>query len=227
MPAEPLSMDLTEALRTTGAARSFRPDPVDDATVHAIIDDARFAPSGGNRQPWRIAVITDVGTREQLAELMRPVWYEYVGTNATGVTAFAFGRSTGAIPIHAPNELFDTIATVPVVLAVAADLTRVALMDGALDRPPLTGGASVYPFCWSILLAARARGLGGVLTTMLSRVEPTAGPLLGLSPDHALAALVFIGVPEHQPTKLSRRPVESFTTFDRFDGPVFNPPPHR
>ena len=107
------------------------------------------------------------------------------------------------------------------VLAVAADLNLIALMDGNLDRPPITGGASIHPFCWSILLAARARGLGGVLTTFLSRAEPAAAAVLGLPPDHALAATIFLGVPTHQNTRLNRNPVESFTTLDRFDGPTF------
>ena len=106
------------------------------------------------------------------------------------------------------------------VLVVAADLGKVALMDGMLDRPPLTGGASIYPFCWNLLLAARARGLGGVMTTFLSRVEPAAAPLLHLPPEHALAATVFLGRPTHQPTKLTRAAVATFTTIDRFDGPV-------
>jgi nitroreductase len=110
---------------------------------------------------------------------------------------------------------------VPVVLAIAADLRDIAIMDGnATHRPPVVGGASIYPFCWSILLAARARGLGGVMTTFLSRAESSAAPLLGLPADHALVATIFLGVPLHQNTKLTRRPVESFTTIDRFDGPA-------
>ena len=104
-------------------------------------------------------------------------------------------------------------------LAIAADLRSVALMDGELDRPPITGGASIYPFCWSLLLSARAHGLGGVMTTFLSRAEPAAAPLLGLPDPYALVATIFLGVPEHQPTKLKRNPVESFTTIDRFDAP--------
>jgi nitroreductase len=107
------------------------------------------------------------------------------------------------------------------VLVVAADLHRIALMDGALDRPALTGGASIYPFCWSILLAAHERGLGGVMTTFLSRVEPAAAAELGLPEHHALAATIFLGVPERRATRLRRDPVESFTTVDRFDGPTF------
>jgi hypothetical protein len=109
---------------------------------------------------------------------------------------------------------------VPVVLAIAADLNKIAIMDGnAEHRPPVVGGASIYPFCWSILLAAKARGLGGVLTTFLSRAEAQAVPVLGLPADHALVATIFLGVPTHQNTKLKRNPVESFASIDRFDGP--------
>jgi len=211
-------MDLLDTLRSTGAVRGFTDAPVTDATVASVLDAARFAPSGGNRQPWRVAVIKDPQTRQSMADLMRPVWYEYCGANAVGQRPFTFGRSIDAPPVEVPNALIDDIAHVPVVLAVAANLHEIAIMDGNLDRPPVVGGASIYPFCWSILLAARAHGLGGVLTTFLSRAEPAAAPLLGLPADHALVATIFLGVPTHQNTKLRRNPVNSFATIDRFDG---------
>ncbi|MCU1361238.1 MAG: dehydrogenase [Ilumatobacteraceae bacterium] len=216
-------MDLIEALRGTGAARSFTDEGIDDATLAAILDDARFAPSGGNRQPWRVAVVKDGAIRHGMAQLMRPVWNAYVGAGTTSGSSapYAFGLDSDTAPVAAPNHLLDHIDNVPVVLAVAADLNRIALMDGNLDRPAMTGGASVYPFCWSILLAARARGLGGVMTTFLSRAEPAAVPLLGLPADHALCATIFLGRPQHQTTKLKRNPVQSFATVDRFDGDVF------
>jgi nitroreductase len=213
-------VDLTEALRTTGSARKFTEQAVDDATLAAILDDARFAPSGGNRQPWRIVVVKDPTIRRQLADLMTTVWQEYRGEDVDpGRAPFAFGRSRGAPPVAAPNELLDTIEAVPVVLALAADLNMIALMDADVaGRPPITGGASIYPFGWSILLAARARGLGGVMTTFLSRAEPQAAPILGLPAGHALAATIFLGQPVHQNTKLRRKQVSEFTTIDRFDG---------
>ncbi|MDO8391916.1 MAG: nitroreductase family protein [Actinomycetota bacterium] len=214
-------MDISTAIRTNGSVRGFTADPVADATVAAVLDDARFAPSGGNRQPWRVAVVKDQAIRRTMADLMLPVWREYVGANATGVTAFAFGKSIDATPIDAPNALVENIHDIPLVLAIAADLHHIALMDGNLDRPPVTAGASIYPFCWNLLLSARAHGLGGVMTTFLSRAEPAVAPALGLPAGHALAAVIFLGVPVHQPTKLSRKPVESFTTIDRFDGPAF------
>ena len=75
-------MDLIPTLRTTGAVRRFTAEPVTDAAVHQILDDARFAPSGGNRQPWRVAVVRDAGLRRRLAELMQPVWDGYVARAA-------------------------------------------------------------------------------------------------------------------------------------------------
>jgi nitroreductase len=212
-------MDLIEALRTTGSVRDFTDQPVDDATVAAILDDARFAPSGGNRQPWRVVVLKNLAIRRQLAELMTAVWQEYLGeSHDPSRSPFAFGHASGATPVAAPNGLLDNIEQVPVVLAIAADLNKIALMDGNVGRPPMTGGASIYPFGWSILLAARARGLGGVMTTFLSRAEAAAAPVLGLPADHALVATVFIGYPVHQNTKLRRDDVSAFTTIDRFDG---------
>jgi len=215
-------MEVRDALRATASLRDFTDEPVGDDVVAAILDDARFAPSGGNRQPWRVAVVKDVAIRRELADLMQVVWDEYCGARAAGATPFAFGRSIDAAPIPTPNPVLDGIEAVPVVLVVAADLNDIALMDGVLDRPALVGGASVYPFCWNILLGARDRGLGGVMTTFLSREEPAAAPLLGLPEGHALAATIFLGHVDHFPTKLRRRPVERFATVDRFDGKVFS-----
>ncbi len=212
-------MDLSLALRSNGAVRGFTDAPVGDGVLTELLDDARFAPSGGNQQPWRVAVVKDRAIREAMGALMRPVWDEYMGANAVGRRPFVYGLSIDAAPVATPNALIDGIASVPVVLAIAADLDKIAIMDGNADRPPVVGGASIYPFCWSILLAARARGLGGVLTTFLSRAEADAAPLLGLPARHALVATIFLGVPTHQNTKLRRNPVASFTTIDRFDGP--------
>lgn len=219
-------MDIVDGLRGTGAVRSFTNDRVDHSTIGRILDLARFAPSGGNRQPWRVAVVEDLTIRDRLGAAMQPVWDEYVAMSALGVTPFSVVppapyEMTSTTPGNTPNLMLSEIASIPVVLAVAADLSSIAMMDKDLDRAPITGGASVYPFCWSILLAARAEGLGGVITTFASRAEKITGPLLGLPENHALVATIFLGHPVKQATKLSREPVTSFTTIDRFDGPTF------
>jgi nitroreductase len=215
-------MELLDALRTNPAVREFTDQPVSDEVVAELLDAARFAPSGGNRQPWRVAVVRDAALRRRLADLCAPVQAEYLAIGMTGVTPFAAVGQQPEVepPDHVPNPVLDGIEAVPVVLVVAADLSLIAMMDKDLDRPALTGGASVYPFVHSLLLAARDRDLGGVLMTFLARAEDAARPLLGLPAEWAIAAMVCIGHPAKRATKLRRRPVSEFATVDRFDGPA-------
>ena len=216
-------MELSDALRTNPSIRDFTDEPVDDATVAALLEVARFAPSGGNRQPWHVAVVQDVGLRRQLADLCGPVWSAYIAERLAGVAPFnVIDRPTEVPEVGPqPNPVLDGIEDAPVVLVVAADLSVIAMMDAELDRPPICGGASIYPFVLSILLAARDRGLGGVLTTFLARAEADARPLLGLPDSWAIAAMLCLGHPVRRPTKLSRKPVAEFATVDRFDGAAF------
>lgn len=215
-------MDLRQAIRTTGSVREFTDQPVDDGVLAGVLDDARYAPSGGNRQPWKVAVVRDLAIRHALADLMRPVWNEYVAASRAGQVPFnAIAYTPPDDAPAAPNPLLDRIATIPVVLAVAADQRLIVASDGNLDRMPVVPGASIYPFCWNVLLAARAHGLGGVLTTFLSRAEPQAATTLRLPAGHALAATIFLGYPVYQPTRLTRRPVSEFASVDTFDGPSF------
>ena len=64
-------MELDEILRTTGAVREFTDEPVTDEVLYRILDNARFAPSGGNRQGAHVTVVRDRATRERLVELSR------------------------------------------------------------------------------------------------------------------------------------------------------------
>jgi nitroreductase len=107
-------------------------------------------------------------------------------------------------------------------LVVTVDLAYVAAMDQNLDRIRVVSGASVYPLVWNILLAARNDGYGGTITTMAIPEEEQLRDLLGIPAGHAVAALVPMGKPVKQLTKLRRRPVEEFTTRDRFDGEPFS-----
>jgi nitroreductase len=216
-------MELIEALRTNPSVRDFTDEPVSDAELAELLDVARFAPSGGNRQPWHVAVIKDGPLRRQLADLCGPVWSDYLAQGMAGATPFTVvGPPPDVEPLGPqPNPLLDAIESVPVVLVVAADLGQIAMMDKDLDRATLSGGASVYPFVHSILLAARDRGLGGVMTTFLARAEVEARPLLGLPDTWAVASMVFLGHPVLRATKLTRRPVGAFATVDRFDGAPF------
>jgi len=224
-------MELTEALRTTGAVREFTDEPVDDATVHRLLDTARFAPNGGNRQAWRVVVVRDPVLRRALRDVYLPAWYEYLAQVSAGLTPWAVitdralerraVESAGEIAAAAaagPGGFAEHFDEVPVMLVLLADFTRLATVDRDADHYTLVGGASVYPFAWSILLAARSEGLAGVLTTMVVRDEAAVKALLAVPDTHTVAGVLALGYPVRQPTKLRRGPVEEFATVDRFDG---------
>jgi nitroreductase len=103
---------------------------------------------------------------------------------------------------------------------LTADLRNLATLDRDLDRYTLVGGASIYPFAWSLLLAAHDAGLGGVITTVAIREEPALRELFHLPEHVVVAAVLAFGYPAgKRATKLRRNPVESFATVDHFDGP--------
>ena len=218
-------MELQEAMRTTFACREFTDDSVSDEVLHRILDVARFAPSGGNRQGGHVVVVRDNGVRQRLGELCVPTLRLYAAQVAAGESPFntvvpsAVDVATALDTPTEPFALFEHLGDGPVALVVSVDLAAVASMDKDLDRVGLVTGASIYPLVWNILLAARAEGLGGVVTTAVVPAEAEVQHLLDLPETHAGAALIPLGVPVGQRTRLKRQPVEDFTTVDSFDGP--------
>jgi nitroreductase len=227
-------MELYEALRGTGAVRAFTDEPVSDGEVAELLEAARFAPSGGNRQAWRVLVVRDPELLRGLRDLYVPPWHDYLALAAAGLTPWAplSDRELEAAALEAPrgnqdaarDEFARNLDRVPALLVILADLRRLAAMDRDSGRYTLVGGASVYPFVWSILLAARGRGLGGVITTMLTRAENAVRDLLEVPSEYAVAAALAIGHPVHQPTRLRRAAVSEFATLDRFGGPPLADP---
>ena len=218
-------MELREVMRTTPSVREFTAEPVSDDVLHGILDVARFAPNGGNRQGWRVVVLRDPDTRRRIRDLYVLGWREYMAYNRAGHVPF----NPTAPPIDleaarqtpAPLPFADHLDEVPVVLVLVAELAALACTDTGLGRQSIVGGASIYPFAHNVVLAARDVGLGGVITTVLARQEPAAKELLGIPDGYVVAALIALGHPVKQLTKLRRDPVEGFTTVDRFDGPAF------
>ncbi len=226
-------MELTDALRSTGAVREFTEAPVDDATLYRILDTARFAPNGGNRQAWQVVVVRDPALRRSLRDSYLPGWYDYLAQIGAGLTPWAVVTDRqrertaieGAAEIAAaaasgPGGFAEHFDDVPAMLVLLADLSRLATVDRDAGHYTLVGGASIYPFAWSILLAARAEGLAGVMTTMVVRDEATVMELLGVPDTHILCGVLALGHPVHRPTRLRRARVEQFATVDRFDGPA-------
>lgn len=215
-------MDFAEVIRTTAAVRLFRDEPVADQVLFRVLDTARFAASGANLQGWHVIVVQDEHRREALKQLYGPLEQEFVRAHLKGQVAFSPGWVQPDEPVTGDFYFFSAeLTNVPILLLVTADLSKIAFTDSVLERPSLVGGASIYPFAYSILLAARNEGVGGVMTTLLSRVEPAVAEVCGIPQNQALAAMIALGYPQQQVTRLSRHPVHAFTTVDSYDGPSF------
>lgn len=198
-------------MRTAGSVRDHRSDPVPEDVIYRVLDSARFASSGGNRQPWRVIVVRDAEVRRRLAELYRHSWYQFHAPVFT---------PPGADP--QPNPFADRQHLVPLHLVVLVSTAGITTRIDGLDRSRVVGGASVYPFVQNVILGLRDEGLGTTLTTVLVPVEEEVRRLLVIPDDYGIAAHLAVGWPEGPfPKRLSRRPVEEFATLDGFEGPAF------
>jgi nitroreductase len=216
-------MELYDVMRTTAAVRAFTDDPLPDEVLHAILENARFAPSGGNRQGAQLVVVRDPATRERLVEATVPVARRYHAQRAAGETPFsAYVPSQvteeQVAQTEVPDSVVEPLRRAPVVLVVCVDLRAVAALDKDLDRVGLVSGASVYPLVWNILLAARNEGFGGTITTMAVAEEPALKELLGIPDPYAVAAVVPLGKPVRQLTRLTRVGVDELTHLEHWQG---------
>jgi len=214
---------LYEAMRTTRAVRRLRPDPIPDAVLRRVIEAATWAPSGGNRQPWRIVAVRDAEKKRRLGELYRGPWERYARAQRRQLEQLApESRSRGERMMQAADYLAAHLGTAPVILVFCFNPELLMITDISLGRPSVVGGASVYPAVQNLLLACRAEGLGCVLTTLLCISEPEIRTMLELPEPWATCAFVPIGYPigsGHGP--VSRKPVADMAYLDRWDAPLF------
>ena len=210
-------------MRCAPTSRRFSPEAVPLEALVRALELARFAPSGGNRQGWRVVVVRDPDARLALRELYLPHWRAYM-------------QHTGGAKMLEQPEQFDParvrmvrradeyanrLEEVPVHLVVGVRLADLAVTDAGLPRQSIVGGASVYPFVQNLLLALRDEGLGAALTTLLVPAEEEVRRLLAIPEDVALAAHVGVGHrADPWPRQLSRRPVTEFAFAERFGQPL-------
>ena len=209
-------MDFRETIETTYTCRYYRPDPVPADVLRRVVDAARFAPTGGNRQGVRFLVVQDADTRLALRDLYLPLWEQYA--------AKAVAKPGAPLPklIQDADHMARHLDQVPVYVVVCAKTGDLMATDRHLDRVSVVAGASIYPSVQNLLLAARTEGLGTALTTLLCAVEPKVKELLGIPEGVATAALIALGYPEKGfPKKLARRPVEEIAYGDRYGARLF------
>jgi len=191
-----------------------------------ILDIARFAPSGGNRQGNRVIIVRDQETKIALSDLARPAAKRYTAQIKAGESPWqsVYPTKVTEAEIEATepsHHLTQSFIRAQVVLVFVVDLGKVASMDQFLDRVGVISGASIYPFVWNTLMAARQAGFGGTITTLAAAQEPKVQKLLNIPGEFAVAAVVPMGKPIKQLSKLRRNAVEEIATLETFDGAKF------
>jgi nitroreductase len=204
-------VDLYEGLLTTRSIRRFTDEPVSDEDLAAILFAASRAPNGSNRNAFRFVVLRDgpvaVEAKALLGGAFREMWAQMSKGDyarlADGDLSTGAGRAGRAM-----QQFVDRFEQIPVVVIPCLNRYR---------KPDPTEGASVYPACQNLLLAARARGLGGVLTMWHGAVEPQLRALLGIPEGTAVCATIPIGHPEGNHGPVRRRPLAEVVYEDRWE----------
>jgi nitroreductase len=209
-------LSVYEAMRTLRAVRRLKPDPIPKDVLHRVLEAATWAPTGGNRQPWRIIAVKDAEKKKRLGTLYAERWTGFAKMYRKLLDTMPEpARQKTAKMLGAGDYLGAHFGEAPVICIFCFNPKEMAITDAKLDRVSVVGGGSVYTAVENLLLACRAEGLGCVLTTLLCECEPEVRELLSIPQPWGTAAAIPIGYPilrGHGP--ISRRPVEELAFSD-------------
>jgi nitroreductase len=203
------AVGLLEGLTTTRAVRRYTADPVPAEALRAMLFAATRAPSGSNRQPFRFIVLTDSPIAREAKDLIatgaQQVWVAKREHDGYDRGSGAEHLSPKARMARTMQQYVDNFANVPVLVLPCLVRYR--------DPTPMEG-ASIYPACQNLLLAARALGYGGVFTGMHYHVEPQLRTLLHIPDGVLIAGTITIGRPVGHQGPVRRRPMSELVYSD-------------
>ena len=212
-----MSESFYDVISTTRSIRRIKPDPVPADVLDRVLQAAVWAPSGGNRQPWRMIVVQDTDTKRKLGEIYAREWATYVDFNMANVkSAPQQVQDRVAAGLAVGTALAENLHEVPVVVMFVHDSRLIYVTDDKLNRTSVVGGASLYPAVQNLLTAARAECLGGVLTTLISRSEPQVQELLAIPSEWGVHAMVPLGYPRGKHGPLTRLPLDQMVHHDKW-----------
>jgi nitroreductase len=211
----PETVGLLEGLASTRAIRRYRDETIPADALRAILFAATRAPSGSNRQPFRHIVLTDgpnaTEAKRLIAAAGRRIWGSKRETDAYDSGSGTVASSPKARTARTMQEYVDNFARVPVLILPCLVRYRAA---NSFE------GASIYPACQNILLAARALGYGGVLTGFHFGAEAALRALLGVPEEVFMAATITLGRPVGHHGPVRRRPMAELVYEDSWGTPA-------
>jgi len=214
------TLGLLEGIMTTRAMRRYTDEPVTDDEVLTCLRAAVQAPSGGNIQPYQFVVVTDPDVKARLGEVYLRAWDRY-GTATNAAVADSFpndaARAAWARNVAASDHLARHLGEAPVVVLVLMPDIEMTVTDadGVMDVGPTY--ASVYPAVQNFVLAARAQGLGTVLTTVYRIHEDEVREICAIPDRYQVVAMLPLGHPRGSFGVAPRaRSAEAITSWDRY-----------
>ncbi len=196
------AVGLLEGIATTRAIRRYRDEPVPPEILRDILFAATRAPSGSNRQPFRMLVLADgpkaLEAKALIAASAQRIWGSKRRADSYDAGSGAVEDSPKARTARAMQSYVDNFERVPVLILPCLVRYRQAT--------PFEGG-SIYPACQNVLLAARALGYGGVLTGFNFGVDAELHRLLGVPEEVFIAGTITIGRPRGSHGPVRRRPL--------------------
>ena len=176
-----------------------------------ILFAATRAPSGSNRQPFRFLVLTDgpkaTEAKRLIADGARQAWGTKRATDRYDQGSGADPRSPKAVMARTMDDYVAHLDRVPVLILPCMIRYR---------DPFPAEGASIYPACQNLLLAARALGYGGVMTIWNLFVDAELRTLLVIPDDVFVAATITLGRPQGGHGPVRRRPLAELVYLDEW-----------
>jgi nitroreductase len=206
---------LYEGLLTTRAIRRYTDDKIPDEALRDILFAATRAPSGSNRQPFRFIVLTDgpvaAEAKRLIGEAAETFWEAKRAEDGYDKGSGTEATSPKARMARTMQHYVDHFASVPVLV--------LAYYVPYRPSTHLVDGASIYPACQNLLLAARALGYGGVLTGLGNMAEPTLRTLLQVPDEALLMATITLGRPQGGHGPVRRRPLPELVFGEQWGQP--------
>jgi nitroreductase len=218
-----------EVMRTMRAMRRLKPDPVSDELLEKLVEAATWAPSGSNLQGYEFVVVTDRDVMARLSKLWAQSVNAYIASvgrvtpaaQDDGVRrAVEYQRDhfheTPALVIACYRSRRPDPGTIRRLLASFSPGDAARLMARSSRVTTLGEASSVYPGVQNLLLAARALGLGAVITVWHLMLEHEWKKELGIPKDVNTFAVVPVGWPRGNFGPVTRRPAAEVIHRDRW-----------
>lgn len=206
--------DFLMLVRTRRSIRSFKPDPVPDEYVRNIIEAARFAPSGGNSQPWEFVVVKDQEIKDRIVAMVKEQQEYSRKVELTRPEDLRFPGLKG--PAREPG-----FRHAPVFIVLCGDpRTKEAYpLLTELTRGDSHFTSSLASAFLYMTLAATTLGLGSqwVSATGSPFVSPLLKELLGMPLNLVIYDMLAVGYPASQPIERFVRDRSEMVHDGRYD----------